>query len=105
MAMVKGAIKVFTMIPAVIDPPSQDIISAYSDYLTSLGGFQSVCVYRLDESSGPVKRDWLYRWVVEAYYDPEMADAASLLKGIVSNAVFSTKWEVSVHKDDMQLTP
>ena len=103
--MSKEALKVLTMIPMASDPPSQGTIDAYCSFLSGLPGFQSVCVYQIDESSGSLDNDWLYSWILEAYYNAESTDATALLKDIVTSSVFTTKWQVCVHKDDMQLQP
>lgn len=105
MGMSKETLKVLTMIPTAAECPLQDTINAYSDLLAGLPGFQSVCVYQIDKSSGSLDCDWLYSWVFEAYYNAESTDATALLKDIVNSSVFTTKWEVCVHKDDMQLKP
>lgn len=98
----KAGFKAFTMIPTFQVPLPKDKIMAYTDYLHGLKGFETLAVYELHDSSGPAK-EWLYDWIIEAFYNSVNTNEDSVLKDLINCPMADKKWELSIHKDYIQM--
>ena len=102
-AIFKGGFKAFTMIPLIEEEPvPKDTVMAYADYLISLPGFETSNVYKLHNSSGPAS-EWLYEWIIEAFFNSVMATEELVLKDLMNCPTVTKKWEISIFKDYMQM--
>ena len=79
-----------------------DKVLEYAEYLHSLKGFETLAVYELHESSGPAK-EWNYRWIIEAFYNSVNASEESVLKDLINCPMTDKTWELSIHKDYIQM--
>ncbi|KAJ7384098.1 hypothetical protein OS493_023421 [Desmophyllum pertusum] len=98
----KGGFKALTMMPLLDEPLSKDTVMTYADYLISLTGFETLGVYKLHNSSGPAS-EWLYEWIIEAFFNSVNATEESVLKDLMNCPMATKKWEISIHKDYMQM--
>ncbi|KAL9966443.1 hypothetical protein ACROYT_G024517 [Oculina patagonica] len=102
-AIFKGGFKAFTMIPLVKEEAlPKDTVMAYADHLITLPGFETLNVYKLHNSSGP-SSEWLYEWIIEAFFNSVMATEESVLKDLMNCPSVTKKWEISIFKDYMQM--
>ncbi|XP_068717454.1 uncharacterized protein [Montipora capricornis] len=98
----KTGFKVFTMIPCDAEPFTNDKFMAYTDYLRNINGFEALIGYKLHDISGP-RKDWLYGWIIEAFYNSVNADEESVLPHLINCPIVAKQWEISVHKDYVQM--
>ena len=98
----KAGFKALTMIPALEESLSNDKIMAYTDYLQNLQGFETLAVYKLHDCSGPAK-EWFYHWIIEAFYNSVNTWEDSVLKDLINCPMADKKWELSIHKDYVQM--
>ena len=99
----KVGFKAFTMIPMVEESLTKEKVLDYADYLHGLKGFETLAVYKLHECSGPIK-EWHYDWIIEAFYNSVSVTEESVLKDLINCPMVDKKWELSIHKDYIQMT-
>lgn len=103
-AVFKGGFKAFTMIPLDTEKSlPKETVMDYADYLITMPGFESLNVYKLHNSSGPAS-EWLYEWVIEAFFNKVMATEESVLKDLMNCPTVTKNWEISIFKDYMQMS-
>lgn len=98
----KAGFKALTMIPLCDKSFPKETVLEYADYLVSLKGFQTLGVYGLHISSGPHK-EWLYEWIIEALFNSINTSPESVLKELKNYPNAKEKWEISIHRDYMQM--
>lgn len=92
------------MIPLVTEESlPKETVMAYADYLITMPGFETLNVYKLHNSAGPAS-EWLYEWVIEAFFNSVMATEESVLKDLTNCPTVTKNWEISIFKDYMQMS-
>ncbi|XP_073235588.1 uncharacterized protein [Porites lutea] len=99
----KVGFKAFTMIPTLEESLTKEKVLDYADYLHGLKGFETLAVYKLHECSGPIK-EWHYDWIIEAFYNSVSVTEESILKDLINCPMVDKTWELSIHKDYIQMT-
>ena len=99
----KSGFKAFTMIPTVEEPLTIDKYEGYIDFLQHLKGFEALVVYKLHDISGP-RKDWLYDWIIEAFYSSVDTTEESVLRELINCPMVGNQWEISIHKDYVKMT-
>ena len=99
----KVGFKAFTMIPMQEESLTKQKVLDYADYLHGLKGFETLEVYKLHECSGPIK-EWHYDWIIEAFYNSVSVTEESILKDLINCPMVDKTWELSIHKDYIQMT-
>ena len=97
----KNGFKALTMIP-LQGTPTKETVTSYVAHASTLRGFKGSCIYKLDDSCCPAK-DWLYSWIIEAFYDSDNAREASVLNDLMQCPTADKKWVISIQKDYMQI--
>ena len=98
----KVGFKAFTMIPMQEESLTKEKVLNYTDYLHGLKGFETLAVYKLHECSGPNK-ECHYDWIIEAFYNSVSVTEESVLKDSINCPMVDKTWELSIHKDYMQM--
>jgi hypothetical protein len=101
----KNDFKLLFMLPTQCTTPSDDVVESVKEFLISIWGFKSQCVFKIDPSSGDYTCAWLYSWIIEVYFDSEVTDPISAMEDIRSSETFSREWKICIMKDNVQLKP
>lgn len=90
------------MIPTVGEPFTTDKYAGYTDFLQHLKGFEALVVYKLHDISGP-RKDWLYDWIIEAFYSSVNTTEESVLRQLINCPLVGKQWEICIHKDYVKM--
>ena len=84
---------------------SQDLAMEFAEDISKIPGFSSACLYHLHTCSGTENSEWLFDWVIEAYFGKGINEE-SMLKGLEKcGKLGDGRWEMAIYQDDMQLSP
>lgn len=84
---------------------SQALTMEFAEDMSNMKGFSSLCLYKLHPCSGTDLNEWMFDWVIEAYFDKDINED-SILKSLEKcGRLGDRRWEIGIHKDAMQLSP
>ena len=106
----KDSLKLLAMIPLCQSNKNgeQDLAMEFAEDISKMRGLASLCLYKLHPCSGSPGTDvneWMFDWVIEAYFETDVNED-SILKGLEKcGKLGDRRWEIGIHRDDMQLSP
>ncbi|XP_048579479.1 uncharacterized protein LOC116616096 [Nematostella vectensis] len=100
----KNTYKILIMVP-IKETPAKEYMQELKTRIQEISGYDSLCVYRLDPCSGDLTRPWFYSWIIEAYFHSHLFSPDEAMDVFRDNMKLPDSWDMSIHVDDMQLTP